>query len=100
MLKRINKELRFIENSETAQYYIPMGFNTPNRITGNFHALTYLVELRATSLVHPTLAVRAGDMALLMQKALKRYGAVFHLDPDPGRFNVKRGEHDIIDLSK
>ena len=100
MLKRIQKDLRFLEDSEIAQYYIPMGFNTPNRITGNIHALTYLFELRATSTVHPTLASKAETMGRMLEKGLKKYGYVIHLEKNPTRFNIKRGEHDIIDLSK
>ena len=44
---------------ETKQYYTGMGFNTTNRLTGDLHALVYLVELRGTRFVHPTLRERA-----------------------------------------
>ena len=55
----------------------------------------YLIEIRATSLVHPTLAMRAGEMAKLLLAKYSDTGLTLHLDPDPGRFNIKRGEHDI-----
>jgi len=77
------------------QYYLPMGYNISNYLSGDVPALVYLVELRATSVVHPTLAKRAGDMANLMLTAFGEDGLSLHLDPDPGRFNIKRGEHDI-----
>lgn len=78
------------------QYYLPMGYNISNYLSGDLPALVYLVEIRATSLVHPTLAMRAGEMANLLLSAYGETGLVLHLDPDPGRFNIKRGEHDIV----
>jgi thymidylate synthase ThyX len=84
--------------SDTAlrQYYLPMGLLISNRLSGDLPALTYLVELRATSLVHPTLATRAGEMAALLKATYADLGLTLHLDPDPGRFNVKRGDADIV----
>jgi thymidylate synthase ThyX len=78
------------------QYYLPMGYNISNYLSGDLPALVYLIEIRATSLVHPTLATKAGLMASLLQEKYASTGLTFHLDPDPGRFNIKRGEHDIV----
>ncbi|MBT4648971.1 hypothetical protein HOC14_01440 [bacterium] len=80
----------------TAQYYIAMGYNLPNRLTGDLPAVVYLVELRATRFVHPTLQKRAIEMANILDKEFSDYGLKLHLDEDPGRFDVKRGEHDIV----
>jgi hypothetical protein len=87
------------DNKWIAQYYVPMGYNLPQRLTGDLPALVYLVELRASSVVHPTLAHVAGDMASILGDCLNKWGLVLHLDPDPGRFNVKRGDHDIVRVS-
>ena len=81
---------------ETAQYYTAMGYNLPNRIAGDLPALVYLVELRATRFVHPTLQKRAIEMANILEKEFGSYGLKLYLDEDPGRFDVKRGEHDIV----
>jgi thymidylate synthase ThyX len=81
------------------QYYLPMGFNISNRLSGDLPALAYLVELRAASTIHPTLAVRASEMAAILTKTYADVGLTLHLDPDPGRFNVKRGEHDIVKVA-
>jgi len=78
------------------QYYYPMGYNISNYLSGDLPALVYLVELRATSLVHPTLTNRAAEMAALLTEHYSSLGLTLHLDPDPGRFNIKRGEADII----
>jgi len=81
---------------EMVQYYLPMGFRTAIRITGDLRALTYLVELRATRFVHPTLRKRARQMAEVLSDRFSTDGLVLHLDTDPDRFDVKRGTHDIV----
>ncbi|PIP04169.1 MAG: hypothetical protein COZ49_00340 [Candidatus Yonathbacteria bacterium CG_4_10_14_3_um_filter_47_65] len=78
------------------QYYIAMGYQIPNRISGTIPEFTYLVELRATRFVHPTLRKRAREMATAMLKLYGDYGLVLHLDDDHDRFDVRRGEHDIV----
>ncbi|HEX8946759.1 MAG TPA: FAD-dependent thymidylate synthase [Candidatus Paceibacterota bacterium] len=83
-------------DKETAQYYLPMGFRTAVRLTGDLRALTYLVELRATRFVHPTLRARARQMASALTERFGKDGLVLHLDTDPDRFDVRRGEHDIV----
>ncbi|MBI2483082.1 FAD-dependent thymidylate synthase [Candidatus Uhrbacteria bacterium] len=80
---------------EVAQYYTAMGYRLPNRITGTLPALVYLVELRATRFVHPTLAAIAGAMANILASTFANEGLVLHLDQEPGRFDVRRGAHDI-----
>jgi thymidylate synthase ThyX len=83
--------------SETQkQYYLPMGFRTAVRFTGDLRALVYLVEIRATRFVHPTLRVRAVQMAQKLVEAYGKDGLVLHLDPEPDRFDIKRGTHDIV----
>jgi len=81
------------------QYYLPMGYNISNYLSGDLPSLVYLVELRATSYVHPTLATRAVEMSQILMKTYSPLGLKLHLDPDPGRFNVKRGEHDITKIN-
>jgi thymidylate synthase ThyX len=81
---------------ETAQYYIPMGYRLPNRITGDIPALVYLIELRSTRFVHPTLHKRALQMAKAMLEEFSDYGLVLHLDTEVARFDTKRGEQDIV----
>lgn len=80
---------------DVEQYYIAMGFQTTNRLTGDLRALTYLAELRATRFVHPTLRLRAKQIAETLEKEFKHDGLILHLDQDPDRFDIKRGTHDI-----
>ena len=81
---------------EERQYYIAMGYRTSNRLTGGLPALAYLVELRATRFVHPTLRKRAKEMADALTSLFAKDGLVLHLDAEIDRFDIKRGEHDII----
>ena len=78
------------------QYYLPMGFKISNYLSGDLPALVYLVELRASSLVHPTLAVQAERMAKIIKKTYADINLKIHLSSEPGRFDVKRGEADIV----
>lgn len=78
------------------QYYISMGFRIPNVVVGSIPHLVYLVELRTTRFVHPTLRKRARQMADVLKEQLGLSGLVLHLDKDPDRFDVKRGTHDIV----
>jgi hypothetical protein len=80
---------------EDTQYYVAMGYNTSNYFTGDLPAIVYMVELRATRFVHPTLRHQAAKMAELLGTKYKNEGLVIHLDNDIDRFDVKRGEHDI-----
>ena len=81
---------------ELAQYYLPMGFRTANRLTGDLRALVYLVELRAGSTVHATLRRRAIEMARVLEERCTEYGLALHYDQEPDRFDVKRGDQDIV----
>lgn len=81
---------------EVAQYYTGMGYELPNRVTGDLPAWVYLVELRATRFVHPTLRVKAAIIAEKLQEQYGPSGLKIHLDPEADRFDTKRGEHDIV----
>jgi len=96
-LKEQEEKIKALNTTkEIAQYYIGMGYKTSNRLTGNLPALVYLVELRATRFVHPTLRKRAVEIAKVLTDELSSYGLTIHLDKEPDRFDVKRGEHDIV----
>jgi thymidylate synthase ThyX len=99
-VKLIEEQKKSVEQlcirKEIEQYYHPMGYKLSNRMTGNLHALVYLVELRATRFVHPTARHIAIQIAKVLQYRFEEYGLVLHLDKEPGMFDVKRGEHDIV----
>jgi len=84
---------------EETQNYIPLGYQVPAVVTGDLHALTYLVELRTTPFVHPTLRERALQIAEDMRERFGKAGLILHTDPDPHRFDIRRGEQDIVQKS-
>jgi hypothetical protein len=78
------------------QYYLPMGMLCPVLMTGDLRAHVYFAELRATRDVHATLRKRAGQVAKALENEFSSYGLVLHLDPQPDRFDSRRGTHDIV----
>jgi thymidylate synthase ThyX len=86
-----------LNNPATLQYYVPMGYNVPCRLAGDIPALSYLVELRATINVHATLRPIAQETGDIMLSRLGGAGLNLHIDQSPDRFNIKRGEHDIVE---
>lgn len=90
------EELKELDCSpEIKQYYTPMGFNTANRLTGDLHALTYLIELRSGQTVHPTLRKKAILMGQELLRLFEPYGYILHMDSSETRFDIRRGTHDI-----
>ncbi len=81
---------------EIAQYYTAMGYKCANRLTGDLKALVYLIELRNTRFVHPTLRKRAIQMAEVLESEFGKYGLKIYLDNEPDMFDIKRGEQDIV----
>jgi len=78
------------------QYYLPMGYRISNLLSGDLAALVYLVELRASDKVHPTLSLQAKRMADHLEQTYQDLGLALHIGDVTGRFDVKRG-HDTIE---
>ncbi len=78
---------------EVLQYYLPMGYLVPCRVTGDLPALVYLAELRAGTTVHATLRTVAQDIGTILEGE----GVRVYIDrSENGRFDVRRGAQDII----
>lgn len=78
---------------ELRQYFIPIGYNTSNRFTGDLPAVIYMVEIRDSRFVHPTLQKVAHHIG---QQITRELNIKLNVDPEPNRFDIKRGEQDII----
>ena len=75
------------------QYYLPMGYLVPCRLTGDLPAVVYLAELRAGTTVHATLRTIAQDIGTVLEDQ----GIRVYIDrSENGRFDVKRGTQDIL----
>lgn len=79
------------------QYYLPMGLCVPCRLTGDLAALTYVVERRAQTDVHPTLHEVALAMGRELGERFGKYGLQLAMDEREGRFDTKRGKQDIVE---
>ncbi len=97
LLTENQREVQALTASKTEmQYFIPMGYLVANRLTGDIPALVYLAELRAGSTVHPTLQIRAREIATALEEKLSEHGLKLFIEGESGRFDVKRGAQDII----
>jgi len=96
-LKQQEEKIKKLNISkEETQYYIAMGYITSNRLTGGLPSLVYIAELRATRFVHPTLRIKAKMIADALSELFGKFGLVMHLDLEMDRFDIKRGEQDIV----
>lgn len=86
----------FPQDEYVRQYYLPMGMCVPCRLTGDLPALVYVVELRAQATVHPTLHEVALSMADILLERFGKFGLTLYVDREKGRFDIKRGLHDIV----
>ena len=84
-------------SEEEKQYYIAMGYRVPCRLAGDLKALVYLVELRSTRFVHPTLVEQILKMIKSLKELFADDGLVLHLDEEPNRFDIRRGQQDIVE---
>ncbi|PIN75951.1 hypothetical protein COV17_03440 [Candidatus Woesearchaeota archaeon CG10_big_fil_rev_8_21_14_0_10_36_11] len=97
-LERIKENITSLGVSpEEAQYYTPMGYLTTNKFTGDLPAVTYLVELRNSRFIHPTLRTLAGEITDYLEQELE---VPLHVDKTPGEFDIKRGEQDITEIQR
>ncbi|MFH0857902.1 MAG: FAD-dependent thymidylate synthase [Candidatus Magasanikbacteria bacterium] len=83
-------------SEEVKQYYTAMGYRVPCRVTGDIKALVYLAELRSSRFVHPTLVEQAINIIHDLKNRFSEYGLVIHQDDEPNRFDIRRGEQDIV----
>jgi thymidylate synthase ThyX len=96
LLKDQKEKIENLEISkEEKQYYIPMGYNISNRLTGGLPAFVYITELRATRFVHPTLRKKAKQLGNYLFETFGKYGLKIFFDEESDRFDIKRGEQDI-----
>ena len=81
---------------EVKQYYTAMGYRVPCVLAGDLKAMVYVAELRSTRFVHPTLVRQMLALVASLRTLFGDSGLMIHTDDEPHRFDVRRGEHDII----
>lgn len=75
------------------QYYVPLGAMVPCQVTYCLPAAVYVVEVRSSKTVHPTLRAVAHRMAASLREALP--DLKLHADMDPDGWTVRRGRQTI-----
>jgi len=80
-------------NKFEQQYFIPMGYKVPTRLTGNLSKCFYIAELRAQKVVHPTLHINAHNFGNMMKKHLEelfgKEGMPMYMDDEVGVFSLE-----------
>ncbi len=74
-----------------------MGYRVACRLAGDLKAIVYLVELRSTRFVHATLVEQMLKMIESLKELFEKDGLVLHLDDEPNRFDIRRGQQDITE---
>lgn len=90
-IKQLTDELNL--SKEDRQYYIPMGYNISNQISGTLPAMVYMIELRSTQYVHPTLRIIAQKIGEYLEKT---HGLKLFVEKSEYDFDINRWKHDIV----
>jgi hypothetical protein len=75
------------------QYYTALGFKVPTTVAMGLPALLYMLEMRSSKTVHPTLRSRVRLIAKRMNDLIP--DLVMHIDNDADDWTVRRGEQTI-----
>jgi thymidylate synthase ThyX len=78
-----------------AQYFIPMGYRVPIRMTCSLPSAVYIAELRSADTVHPTLRTVAQKMGDAIVSTVP--GIAMYHDKSPDEWIERRGNHDIVE---
>jgi len=78
------------------QYYLPLGMLVPCHLTAGLPGLVYLLELRSSKTVHPTLRRPVLRMVGLLEGIFPQ--VTVHADRDPSDWDIRRGAQDILEV--
>lgn len=91
--KQQSRILAVTDNRIARQYYTALGFRVPCQMTFALPALVYLMELRSSKTVHPTLRQQVHSMIRMFQRHYP--DIALHVDMDPDDWDVRRGNQTI-----
>lgn len=80
--------------SAEKQYYVAMGYNVPCKVTRGLPGTLYLIELRTSKTVHPTMRRAAQGMATAL--AARYPELTMHADMSADDWDIRRGAQDIV----
>lgn len=79
------------------QYYVPMGYQSPTKITCTVPSAVYIAELRSGTTVHPTVRAVAQKMGEALRQIVPFLA--LHHDMSESDWDIKRGTQDIVQKS-
>ncbi len=95
LIKKQNERLAALATTpEVKQYYLALGYNVIGRVSYALPATVYVIELRSTRFVHPTLRALAHKMHYAVKEKIPYL--TLHTDLSPSRWDIGRGKQDII----
>jgi len=80
-------------SKEDRQYYIPMWYNISNQISWTLPAMIYMIELRSSQYVHPTLRIIAQKIWKYLEDT---HNVKLFVEKTTYDFDVNRWKHDIV----
>lgn len=86
---------RLDTSPQEKQHYVAMGFNVPCETIRGLPGTLYLIELRTTPAVHPTMRAVAQEQARLLKTEYP--GLTVHDDQSPDAWTLRRGAQDIVE---
>lgn len=95
---KVNKDS--IETQALAQYMVPMGKTVPCLLQYSLPQLLYVLELRSSQHVHPTLRFPMLDIGSRIEKAMQNNEFPefpLYLDKTEDRWSINRGYQDIVE---
>ena len=88
--------VKLTEDRFERQHYYGLGFRVPVEVTYALPAAMYVLELRSTKVVHPTLRRQIHSMIHLFQKSELEW-VPLHVDLDEDDWDVRRGQQTITE---
>lgn len=82
-------------SDEEAQYYTALGFRVPTRLVYGLPGAVYMLELRSSKSVHPTLRREVLRMVEALERAHPE--VLIHADREPDGWTVRRGGQTIVE---
>ncbi len=86
---------RVTDNDIARQYYLALGYRVRTDVTYSLPAAVYVMELRSSKTVHPTLRKKIHEMIDAFKVNIPNM--VLHTDLDPSDWDIRRGTQTITE---
>jgi thymidylate synthase ThyX len=95
LIKRLSPMISNLTDDPVArQNYVALGYRVPNQVTWGLPAALYVMELRSSKTVHPSL--RRATLGMVGKFRETFPDVTIHADTDPDDWTVRRGGQTIV----